>query len=151
MTRKISLFALTSVIAASLQFSVTANADNHEIADRVRPAGILVIKEAAATPAATADTQSDTPGGDVASAVPVADAGKATYDTACFACHSTGVAGSPILGNKDAWGPRIAKGIDALYANAINGTDKGMPPKGGTTLSDDEIKVVVDYMVAQSQ
>jgi cytochrome c5 len=148
MIRKISTFALTSVIAASLQFSVTASADNHEIADRVRPAGILVIKEATAT---APEAQGDVPGGDVASAAPVADAGKATYDTACFACHGTGAAGSPILGNKDAWAPRIAKGIDALYANAINGTDKGMPPKGGTTLSDDEIKVVVDYMVAQSQ
>ena len=77
--------------------------------------------------------------------------GKAVYDTACFACHASGVAGSPKLGDKDAWAARIAQGADALYATALNG--KGaMPPKGGNmALEDAKVKAAVDYMVSQSQ
>lgn len=64
----------------------------------------------------------------------------------CTACHSTGVAGAPKLGDKAAWAPRIAQGIDALTASAIKG--KGaMPPKGGSNASEAEIKAVVTYMV----
>ncbi len=69
-------------------------------------------------------------------------------------CHGPGIAGAPKLGDKADWGPRIAKGKDTLYKHAIEGFtgSKGvMPPKGGaTTLSDDEVKTAVDYMVSQS-
>jgi len=77
---------------------------------------------------------------------PKAD-GEAVYHSVCFACHATGVAGSPVFGNKELWAPRIATGMDALYHSAING--KGaMPPKGGKfSLSDDEVKAAVSYMV----
>jgi len=77
--------------------------------------------------------------------------GKKVYDTTCFACHKTGVAGAPIFGNKEAWAPRIATGIDSLYNSVLKG--KGaMPPKGGNTaLADDDVKAAVDYMVSQSQ
>ena len=85
-----------------------------------------------------------------ASGTAIAD-GAATYKQACAACHATGAAGSPKLGDKAVWGPRIAQGNDALYNSAIKG--KGaMPPKGGRMdLSDDVIKAAVDYMVAQSK
>jgi cytochrome c5 len=75
--------------------------------------------------------------------------GKATYDGACFACHATGAAGAPMFGNKEAWGPRIAKGMDALYASALNGVPgTGMLAKGGRAdLSDEAVKAGVDYMV----
>lgn len=77
--------------------------------------------------------------------------GKAIYQQVCAACHATGAAGSPKTGDKEAWAPRIATGMDALYASAING--KGvMPPKGGRAdISDADIKAAVDYMVSQSQ
>jgi cytochrome c5 len=77
--------------------------------------------------------------------------GAATYKAACAACHMTGAANSPKMGDKAAWAPRIATGIDALYASAING--KGaMPPKGGRMdLGDDVIKAAVDYIVAQNK
>jgi len=79
-------------------------------------------------------------------ATPAAASGKATFDGVCSACHATGVAGAPKLGDKAAWAPRIALGIDALTASAIKG--KGaMPPKGGSSASDAEIKTVVTYMV----
>lgn len=75
---------------------------------------------------------------------------EATFKSVCFACHGTGAAGAPIVGNKAAWKDRIATGMKTLYDVAIHG--KGaMPPKGGTTLSDDDIKAVVDYMVSKSK
>jgi len=77
--------------------------------------------------------------------------GKDMYASACFACHGTGAAGAPVLGDKAAWSARIAAGTDALYTNAIDGKG-GMPPKGGRAdLSDDAIKSIVDYMVAESK
>lgn len=71
--------------------------------------------------------------------------GKKVYDASCAACHGTGAAGAPKLGDKAAWAPRLKQGNDALYASALKG--KGaMPPKGGSSASDDEIKAAVDYM-----
>jgi cytochrome c class I len=54
------------------------------------------------------------------------------------------------VGDKDAWAPRIATGMDELMKVAINGRG-GMPARGGTKASDDELKTVVEYMVAHSQ
>jgi cytochrome c5 len=74
----------------------------------------------------------------------------ALYNQVCTACHSTGVAGAPKVGDKAAWAPRIALGIDELTKVAIHG--KGaMPPKGGSNASDADIKAVVTYMVNASK
>ncbi|GAA0407991.1 hypothetical protein GCM10009133_15670 [Cocleimonas flava] len=77
--------------------------------------------------------------------------GEKVYNSSCFACHASGVAGSPKLGDVAAWEPRLASGSEAMYASAING--KGvMPPKGGNLgLSDEDVKAAVDYMSANSQ
>jgi len=87
----------------------------------------------------------------VAAAPAKAKDGKSVYDTVCMACHVTGAANAPKLGDKAAWAPRIKTGNDALVAAVIKG--KGaMPPKGGgAALSDAEIKAAVEYMVAQSK
>jgi cytochrome c5 len=81
--------------------------------------------------------------------------GKKVYDGLCFSCHTAGIAGAPKLGDKAAWAARIDQGMDTLYAHSINGFQGKsgvMPPKGGNmSLSDDEVKAAVDYMVAQSQ
>lgn len=96
-------------------------------------------------------------GEECASAQPVAaaaePAAKSAEDMygACAACHGTGAAGAPKLGDKDAWAARIAQGKDTLYSNAINGFNM-MPPRGTcAACSDDDIKAIVDYMVEQSQ
>ncbi|MDZ7840343.1 MAG: c-type cytochrome [Gammaproteobacteria bacterium] len=82
-------------------------------------------------------------------------AGKTVYESSCVACHASGVAGAPRLGEADAWSERIAQGMETLYRHSIEGFqgDSGMmPPKGGnTSLSDDEVKAAVDYMVQQAE
>ncbi|MCG3201999.1 MAG: hypothetical protein NFCOHLIN_01871 [Gammaproteobacteria bacterium] len=82
------------------------------------------------------------------------DVGKQTYDTVCMACHGAGVAGAPKLGDKVAWEPRIAQGMDVLHKHAIDGFQGGtgvMPARGGRTdLSDDAVRAAVDYMLAES-
>lgn len=83
----------------------------------------------------------------VASAAAAAD-GQAIYDQNCAACHKMM---SPKTGDKAAWKPLIAQGIDSLTTNTIKG--KGMmPPKGGhPNLSDADIKAAVQYMVDKSK
>ena len=82
-----------------------------------------------------------------AKGAPAAASGKATYDATCSACHGTGVAGAPKVGDKAAWAPRLKGGKEALYATALKG--KGaMPPKGGNlTLADADVKAAVDYLL----
>ncbi|HXM80965.1 MAG TPA: c-type cytochrome [Burkholderiales bacterium] len=77
--------------------------------------------------------------------------GKKVYDTTCMVCHATGVANAPKLGDKAAWAPHLKQGMEALLQSALKG--KGaMPPKGGNpSLSDDEVRAAVQFMVSQSK
>ena len=77
--------------------------------------------------------------------------GKSVYNKVCIACHAVSVAGSPKLGDKAAWAPRIRTGMDSLLQSVIKG--KGaMPPKAGNpALSDAEIRAAIDFMVSQSK
>ncbi|MGE0351157.1 c-type cytochrome [Hydrogenophaga sp.] len=85
-----------------------------------------------------------------ASTTVAAGAGEALYKQACAVCHVAGVAGAPKFGDKTAWAPRVGTGLDALTATVIKG--KGaMPPKGGSTASDADIKAAVQYMLAAVQ
>jgi cytochrome c5 len=77
--------------------------------------------------------------------------GDVVYTAACQACHATGAAGAPILGDASAWGSRIGKGKVTLYSSAISGIG-AMPAKGGcTACSDAEIQAAVDYMIKKSR
>jgi|TARA_B100001079_G_C16281831_1_gene456902 cytochrome c5 len=74
--------------------------------------------------------------------------GESDYNKTCVACHTTGVAGAPILGDKAAWKSRLAQGMDAIYQNTIIGLPPGMPTRGMCfTCTDDDLKAIVDYMV----
>jgi cytochrome c5 len=81
--------------------------------------------------------------------------GKTVFQNVCSACHGTGIAGAPKIGDKAAWGPRIAQGVATLDKHALEGfqgTHGVMPAKGGRPdVPDDEIKAAVDYMVAQGR
>ena len=81
--------------------------------------------------------------------------GKEVYDSACFICHATGVAGAPKIGDTANWAPRINQGTELMYSRAIKGYmgETGlMPPKGGRMdFSDEDVSAAVDYMVTESQ
>lgn len=127
------------------------------VAKRLKPVGELAL--------ASDSPQPDTQPGAVAAPpadVAVASAGsaptaagpekiQAIYTASCAACHATGAAGAPKLGDNAAWAPRIKAGNETLYNSALKGKN-AMPPKGGnTSLSDADVKAVVDYMVSQSK
>ena len=76
--------------------------------------------------------------------------GKASYEKSCAVCHATDAMGAPEVGNKAGWEKVLKQELDTVYANAINGKN-GMPPKGGTSLDDDKIKEIVDYMLEESK
>ena len=80
--------------------------------------------------------------------------GEQTYNKACFGCHGTGAMGAPKLGDKEKWKPRIEKGMETLFQNAINGYQGAvgyMPSRGGMDLSDEEVFSAVAYMVEKSR
>ncbi len=131
----LAIFALTTV------FSLAVQAQNEQqraaIEERIKPHGEVCL-------------QGDSSCGGASSAgASAARSGEDVYNTACTACHTSGIAGAPKLANAGDWGDRIAKGMDVLYDSGINGlSGTGMIAKGGcANCSDDEIKAAVDYMV----
>ena len=80
-----------------------------------------------------------------------ARSGSDIYASNCLACHASGVAGAPILGDVAAWTDRLSKGIETVYSNAINGIN--MMPARGTcaSCSDDEVIAAIDYILDNSK
>ena len=111
-----------------------------EPAPAAAPAPAPVESKPAAAPAVAVVAAAAVPAAAAANAVP------ALYTQVCSVCHGAGIAGAPKLGDKAAWAPRLAQGIDGLTANAIKGKN-AMPPRGGSQGSDADIKAVVTYMV----
>ena len=76
--------------------------------------------------------------------------GDAVYQNNCAACHTSGAAGAPKMGDKGAWSARLGKGLEGLSASVIKG--KGaMPARGGNPdLADDEIKRAIAFMLNES-
>ena len=119
---------------------------------RLKPVGSLVL--ASAAPQAEKELKKDA-GQAVTkisgAASSDADKVKVVYTASCAACHTSGAAGAPKLGDRNAWEPRIKSGKDTLYNSAIKGK-KAMPAKGGNVnLSDVDVMAVVDYMVSQAK
>jgi len=120
------------------------------VAERLQPVAKLEFgpRDGAPAPAAAGSAPAKSA---AAPAKPGAADGKGVYDKVCVACHQVSVAGSPKLGDKAAWAPRIKTGMDALAQSVLKG--KGaMPPKGGNaSLSDAEVRAAADFMVSQSK
>ena len=149
----------------------SASLSTAAVNERIAPVGQVAVASSAqaasqanaasmssAAPAASASGPIGGGGASAASGgtamVASADAGKKLYESTCIACHGAGVAGAPKVGDKAAWSPIVAQGMPVLYDRAIHGyTGKRgmMPPKGGSTASDADVKAAVDYMVAQSK
>ncbi len=107
-------------------------------------------KEAAPPPVTAPSTaKSDAP------VDPKLAAGKTAYDTNCAACHDAGMMGAPKPGDKAAWSPRIAQGIEVMTKKSIEGFQGkagAMPAKGGNaSLTDDEVANAVAYMADKSK
>ena len=127
----ITVIALLSQLFTSGQRDT--NEDEAKVLERIKPIGTVVIAEAA--PASGNMT------------------GQQVFAQVCKTCHEAGIAGAPKIGDKSAWGPRIATGEKTLVQHAINGFQGKsgvMPPKGGNpALTDDQIKATVQWMVDQ--
>jgi cytochrome c5 len=81
-----------------------------------------------------------------ANAPKVLQAGETVYAAVCAACHTSGAAGAPKMGDTGAWGARLAKGYDTLVKHAIEGFN-AMPAKGGNPdLDDIEVARAVVYL-----
>jgi cytochrome c5 len=126
----------------------------HAVQQRIEPIGQARVGEpaevVAAAPAATAAAPAPEPASAATTAASAGEAGESVYKKACIVCHAAGVAGAPKFGDKGAWEPRLAQGIEALYGSALKG--KGaMPAKGGNmSLSDDDVKSAVRYMLGEA-
>jgi len=116
------------------------------VADSSGPSEMVEVAEvadAASEPAADAAPM------EVAAAASDFDAAGA-YQMSCNACHGTGAAGAPMLGDAGAWEARMDKGMDMLMSNVINGVG-AMPARGiCMTCSDDDLQAIVNYMLAQN-
>lgn len=136
-------------IAGMLSEDIAPTAGGPEAEARIAPVGSVRI---------AGEVEDEAPAAPAASAAPAAAAepmsGDQVYTKACFACHGTGAAGAPKVGDAADWSARASKGMEAMVQNAIKGFQGSagvMPPKGGHPyLSDDDIKAAVDYMMAES-
>jgi cytochrome c5 len=105
-------------------------ADDEGIATRIQPIGRVEFAAAAAGSGAPRS-------------------GEEIVKSSCSACHATGAAGAPKIGDKAAWASRLGQGLEGLLKSAINGKN-AMPPKGGSNASDLELERAVVHMANQS-
>ena len=114
-----------------------AQADQKAVAERIKPVGEVTVGGSEPAAGATAGA--------------AARSGKEIVTSVCAMCHGTGAAGAPKIGDKAAWAPRIAQGVDTLVKHATAGI-RAMPPKGTCmNCSDAELKAAVEYLVSQAK
>ena len=117
-------------------------ASTDDIAERIKRVGDVCLEGAGCLSAAASSTVLVAGGANVES----------NFNKSCATCHNTGVAGAPKYADAAAWAPRIGKGMDTLYASTINGLPPAMPQKGMCfSCSDDDLRALVDYMVAAAK
>ncbi|HTQ77120.1 MAG TPA: c-type cytochrome [Burkholderiales bacterium] len=114
------------------------------VAARLQPLGRVVF---AGSPEAAAEGAVASAAAPAASAAP--KTGEEIVQAVCSACHLTGAAGAPKIGDNAAWGPRMKVGLKDMLEFAIKGKN-AMPPRGGTNLSDLELERAIVYMADKS-
>lgn len=145
------------VIVAGLAHQAVAATVEDKIAERIQKVGNVCI-EGQECPgagdsdgAAAADSTASADSGDTGETTGTGDIA-ATYNKTCANCHDAGVADAPKLGDAEEWEKRLEKGMDTLYASAIEGMPPAMPAKGTCfNCSDEELKALVDYMLEESE
>ena len=137
----LALFLARAIGASAVEQSRLAPG---EVAQRIEPVGQVQFGEAGQVAAAPAPAPVEVAAADTAKG------GEEVYFAACVACHASGAAGAPRLGDVAAWEPRAATGFDALVNSSING--KGvMPPRAGfPNLTDEELANAVRYMLEET-
>jgi len=142
----IVLIILAVFVGSGVEKSdINTQVRDSQMAENMEPVGQITVGEVAssepAPDAGSEEEQTAEPG-----------SGASVYQSSCAACHASGVAGAPVLGDEGAWSDRVAQGTDTLYQHAIEGFQGSagmMPAKGGNpSLSDEEVKAAVDHMVA---
>jgi len=147
----LGIYVGVSKLSKMTQEIYTADTAEYQAAiqDRIRPVGQVYLPGEEAS-AGEPQVQEATPAEPVATVL----SGPQVYNEACLMCHGSGIGGAPTLDNAESWAPRLSQGTDTLYQHAIEGyTGQSgfMPPKGARMdLSDDEVKVAVDYMVSEA-
>ena len=143
-------FVRMSALEARDQFPLDDPAVQAAIAERIRPVGSVLLIGDPELEAAAATTVA------IAAPAPVDTVltGAQTYNEACYLCHSPpGVGGAPVIGETEAWLPRLEQGIEILHERSLNGFQGEvgfMPAKGGRVdLSDEEVMSAVDYLIEQ--
>lgn len=134
--------ALAALFVAGAAYAVDLTEEQRAaIEERIKPAGTSCMEGDSSC------------GGAAVAAASGPRSGEEVYRAACAACHDTGAAGAPMLGDAAAWADRIAKGMAVLYDSGVNGVaGSGMIAKGGcVNCSDEEVNAAVDFMVAGSQ
>lgn len=122
------------VAAAMTVFAVNAqDMSDDAIKERIKPVGEVKV--------AGAQAESAAGGGG-------AKSGEEVYNSACVACHGSGVLGAPKVHVAADWKPRLdERKLEGLLDHAINGFN-AMPPRGTCgSCSDDEIKAAIEYMI----
>ena len=75
--------------------------------------------------------------------------GEEVFKAQCSACHTSGAAGAPKLGDLAAWAPRIKTGYETLLNSAIKGKN-AMGAQGGGDFEPLEIGRAVVYLANAS-
>ena len=148
---EVEMVVVESQPPASADTAETAiEAVTAEVMDPATDTGVVVAEQLTQEVAVAA-----APVQEAAAAGPDLAQGKAVYSKRCLACHGTGAAGAPKMGDSENWAPRIAQGLDTMAEHAIGGFRGAtgyMPPRGGfMALSDADVTAAVAYMVSESR
>ncbi len=150
---RVAIFALLGALCVLLPVASKAQVSEEvaeAIRDRIKPIGRVCVDGGDAADCAQAVEP-------LVTAVAVAPKGvgigaEEVYNRYCFACHASGAAGAPRLGDSAAWAPRIAKGFALLLQNTIAGYGNGLMPARGlcNDCTDEELEEVLRYLVEAS-
>ena len=144
-TLAITLSALLMMSACSDKTATdTPAVDSAETTVVEAPVTVEVAEETAVVIETPADTDNATTAEPELLAV---DAGAKLYESNCKVCHANGLLNAPILGDKAAWEPRLAKGKETLYMHSAQGFNK-MPAQAVNGVTEAQVKAAVDYMLA---
>jgi cytochrome c5 len=120
-------FIIFKIISTAIMPATVSDNSDSAVADRIKPVAQVVVAPPMAAPGQ-------------------GKSGEQVVAGLCAQCHAIGALGSPKIGDKAAWGPRIAQGYETLIKHAIDGI-RSMPARGGgASLSDEEVAGAVAYM-----